>query len=75
MKKYEVYREIYNPCSKTYIFDNNFFHEIETDNTDLTLKNWIYGDMPKYEKNILSDGSVEYILYLPRKERYTFSII
>ena len=24
MKKYEVSREIYNPCAEVYIFDNNF---------------------------------------------------
>ena len=37
MKKYEVSREIYNPCAEVYIFDNNFFREIETDNIEKTI--------------------------------------
>ena len=38
MRKYEVSREIYNPCAGIYIFDNNFFREVETDDTESTLK-------------------------------------
>lgn len=75
MKTYEVSREIYNNCAGIYNFDANFFREVETDNPEITIKNWLSGHMPKYDKNILSDGSIEYILYLPIKERYTFSEI
>ncbi|WP_455540060.1 hypothetical protein [Terrisporobacter sp.] len=75
MKKYEVYREIYNPCAGVYIFDNNFFREIETNDTEKTLTEWIGRNIPDFKKNIFSDGSVEYILNLPRKLRYTFSIV
>ncbi len=75
MKTYEVSREIFNPCAGVYNFDNNFFREVETDNPELILKSWISGDMPNFDKNILSDGSIEFVLYLPRKERYTFSEI
>ncbi|UPA31486.1 hypothetical protein L0P85_04935 [Terrisporobacter glycolicus] len=75
MKEYEVSREIYNPCAGVYIFDNNFFKEIETDNIENTIAEWIGGSMPNYEKKTFSDGSVEYILDLPRKIRYTFNIL
>lgn len=75
MKKYEVYREIYNPCAGVFVFDNNFFREVETDDTESLLKQWLCGNLPKYKKNILPDGSIEYVLDLPRKERYTFSTI
>ena len=75
MRKYEVSREIYNPCAGIYIFDNNFFREVETDDTESTLKVWFCDNMPKDDKNTFSDGSVEYILHFPRKERYTFSVI
>jgi len=75
MKEYEVSREIYNPCAGVYIFDDNFSKEIETDNIENTIAEWIGGSMPNYEKNTFSDGSVEYILDLPRKIRYTFNIL
>ncbi|WP_419725061.1 hypothetical protein [Terrisporobacter petrolearius] len=75
MKEYEVSREIYNPCAGVYIFDDNFFKEIQTDNIENTIAEWIGGSMPNYDKNTFSDGSVEYILDLPRKIRYTFNIL
>ena len=75
MQKYEVSREIYNPCAGVYIFDGIFPSEVETDNIEKTISGWIGKDLPKFEKNIFSDGSVEYILDLPRKIRYTFNII
>ena len=34
MKKYEVSREIHNPCANIYNFDMNFEEEVCTDNTD-----------------------------------------
>lgn len=75
MKTYEVSREIYNSCSGKYRFDNSFFREVETDSPEMILKSWLPGNMPEFDKNILSDGSIEYILHLPLKERYTFSEI
>lgn len=75
MKKYEVSREIYNPCAEVYIFDNNFFREVETDNIEKTISEWIGRELPNFEKNTFSDGSIEYILDLPRKVRYTFNIV
>ena len=35
MRKYEVSREIYNPCAGIYTFDNNFFREVETDDIEM----------------------------------------
>lgn len=54
MKKYEVSREIYNPCAEVYIFDNNFFREIETDNIEKTISEWIGRELPNFEKNTFS---------------------
>ena len=75
MRKYEVSREIYNPCAGIYIFDNNFFREVETDDIEKNLTEWLGMELPKLEKNTFSDGSIEYILDLPRKVRYTFNIV
>ena len=75
MRKYEVSREIYNPCAGVYIFDNNFLREVETDNIEKNLTEWPGMELPKFEKNTFSDGSIEYILDLPRKVRYTFNIV
>ena len=75
MRKYEVSREIYNPCAGIYIFDNNFFREVETDDIEKSLTEWLGMELPKFEKNTFSDVSIEYILDLPRKVRYTFNIV
>ena len=75
MRKYEVSREIYNPCAGIYTFDNNFFREVETDDIVKNLTEWLGMELPKFEKNTFSDGSIEYILDLPRKVRYTFNIV
>lgn len=75
MIKYEVSREIYNPCAGIYIFDNNFFREVETDDIEKNLTEWLGMELPNFEKNTFSDGSIEYILDLPRKVRYTFNIV
>ena len=75
MRKYEVSREIYNPCAGIYTFDNKFFREVETDDIEKNLTEWLGMELPKFEKNTFSDGSIEYILDLPRKVRYTFNIV
>ena len=75
MRKYEVSREIYNPCAGIYIFDNNFFREVETDDIEKNLTEWLGMELPKFEKNTFSDVSIEYILDLPRKVRYTFNMV
>ena len=75
MRKYEVSREIYNPCAGIYTFDNNFFREVETDDIEKNLTEWLGMELPKFEKNTSSDGSIEYIVDLPRKVRYTFNIV
>lgn len=75
MRKYEVSREIYNPCAGIYTFDNNFFREVETDDIEKNLTEWLGMELPKFEKNTFSDVSIEYILDLPRKVRYTFNIV
>ncbi|WP_297133202.1 hypothetical protein [Terrisporobacter sp.] len=75
MKKYEVMREIYNPCSGKYFFDIHFQSEVYTDNIEETLNQWFYNNLPKYDKYNLSDGTIIYVLQLPILERYTFSEI
>ena len=51
MRKYEVSREIYNPCAGIYTFDNNFFREVETDDIEKNLTEWLGMELPKFEKN------------------------
>ena len=40
MQKYEVSREIYNPCAGIYNFDMNFEEEVCTDNIEEVLEKW-----------------------------------
>lgn len=75
MKKYEVTREVYNPCAGIYNFDMHFDDEVITDNIEETLVKWIGRQLPDYNKKAFDDGSYEYEIYLPRKERYTFTPI
>lgn len=75
MKKYDSTREIYNPCAGIYIFDFNFPEEIETDNIENYLENYLHMKLPAFEKEITSNGSIIYIIKLPRLERYTFTEI
>ena len=74
MKKYEVSREIHNPCANIYNFDMNFEEEVCTDNTDEALEKLIGRSLPEYNKRVYDNGAtIEYELFLPRKERYVFS--
>lgn len=74
MKKYEVSREIYNPCAGIYNFDMNFEKEVCTDNIEEVLEKWIGKRLPEFNKKVYDNGlTIEYELFLPRKERYTFS--
>ena len=41
LKKYEVSREVYNPCAGIYNFDMNFEEEVCTDDMEATLEKWI----------------------------------
>lgn len=76
MKKYDVSREIHNPCANIYNFDMNFEEEIYTDNTDEALAQLLGGKLPEYKKTVCNNGAtIEYELLLPRKERYVFSQI
>ncbi|MGM9530992.1 hypothetical protein [Intestinibacter sp.] len=76
MKKYDVSREIHNPCANIYNFDMNFEEEVCTDNTDEALEKLIGTSLPEYKKTVYDNGAtIEYELLLPRKERYTFSEI
>ena len=76
MQKYEVSREIYNPCAGRYNFDMNFEEEVCTDNIEEVLEKWIGKRLPEFHKKVYDDGlTIEYELLLPRKERYTFSVI
>ncbi|MDU2164335.1 hypothetical protein [Intestinibacter bartlettii] len=76
MQKYEVSREIYNPCAGIYNFDMNFEEEVCTDNIEEVLEKWIGKKLPEFNKKVYDDGlTIEYELLLPRKERYIFSVI
>lgn len=76
MKKYDVSREIHNPCANIYNFDLNFEEEVCTDNTDEALKELLGRELPEHKKTVRNDGAtIEYELLLPRKERYVFSEI
>ena len=69
MKKYEVSREVYNPCAGIYNFDMNFDEEVCTDDMEATLEKWI-------GRKVYDNGlTTEFEILLPRKERYTFSEI
>ena len=73
MRKYEVSREIYNPCAGIYIFDNNFFREVETDDCT-TLANFYFfllNFLIDIDMNIFDFKNID----LPRKVRYTFNIV
>ena len=48
---------------------------VKTDDIEKNLTEWLGMELPKFEKNTFSDGSIEYILDLPRKVRYTFNIV
>ena len=76
MKKYEVSREVYNPCAGVYNFDMHFDEEVCTDDMEATLEKWIGRRLPEFKKIVYDDGlTTEFEIFLPRKERYTFSEI
>lgn len=76
MKKYEVSREVYNPCAGIYNFDMNFDEEVCTDDMEATLEKWIGRKLPEFDKKVYDNGlTTEFEILLPRKERYTFSEI
>ena len=76
MQKYEVSREIYHPCAGIYNFVMTFEEEVCTDNIEEVLEKWIGKRLPEFHKKVYDDGlTIEYELLLPRKERYTFSVI
>ena len=52
MQKYEVSREIYNPCAGIYNFDMNFEEEVCTDNIEEVLEKWIGKRLPEFNKII-----------------------
>lgn len=54
----------------------NFEEEVCTDNIEEVLEKWIGKKLPEFHKKVYDDGlTIEYELLLPRKERYTFSVI
>ncbi|MEG0856614.1 MAG: hypothetical protein RSG52_09040 [Terrisporobacter sp.] len=75
MKLYEVTREIYNPCAGQFYYDNNFPPEIESENLEDTLRSYLGSNFPEYNKEIISEDTVVFILKLPRQERFTFTEI
>ena len=72
MKRYEVMREIYITCSGKYFIDTSFPNEVETDNLEETLKEFLCGKLPEYERKVLPDKTIVFILDLPVPEKYSF---
>lgn len=59
MKEYEFIREIFNSCSGNQMRDV-FVEEIETDDTDAYLQQYLVGSHIVQDKAVLSDGSIIY---------------
>lgn len=74
MKEYEVIREIFNACSGKWEIDNSFTREVSCSDPEALLRSWFPGEkMPSYQVDTLPDGTVEYVLDPPQRERYSFS--
>ena len=57
--EYEMIREIFNQCSGNQMRDV-FFQEIETDDTDAVVKEYLVGTNVTCEKSVSENGSVIY---------------
>ncbi|MHB9291058.1 hypothetical protein Holit_00130 [Hollandina sp. SP2] len=57
MKRYEMVREIFNSCSNNQMRDV-FIKEIQTDNVDLWVQEFLTGTQVRYEKHENPDGSI-----------------
>ncbi|MDR2659009.1 MAG: hypothetical protein LBC27_03345 [Spirochaetaceae bacterium] len=70
---YEMIREIFNQCSGNQMRDV-FVSEIETDNLDAYVKQYLVGKEISCEKSQNEDGAVVYdIITDDLKQRLTFS--
>ena len=73
MKSYEVIREIYNNCGKFWRVDASFPDEVECENPEQAIAGWFGGNLPKMQKEELSDGGVVYTTLDDMPQRYTFT--
>ncbi len=58
---YEMVREIFNECANNQMRDV-FFEEVETNDTDAYVRRFCDGNQVTCEKEVLSDGTIEYHL-------------
>lgn len=73
MKTYEVMREIFNTCAQKWRIDTNFKDEWETDHIETLIASWYGGELPEYDVEKISDGTLIYTLDLELPERYSFT--
>lgn len=57
MREYEMVREIFNLCANNQMRDV-FFEEVETDDPEAYVRNFLDGKIDSLEKSICSDGSI-----------------
>ncbi len=75
MKEYEMVREIFNECANNQMRDV-FFEELTLDDTDVYIHTLFQEKQAQIEKNISSDGAVQYDVEVAGlRQRFTFSEI
>jgi len=71
--KYELIREIFNLCSGNQMRDV-FVSEVETDNTDEYIKQFLTGGKVSVEKSRNKEGSIIFdVVTDDLRQRYTFT--
>jgi hypothetical protein len=72
MKKYEVIREIFNSCDNNRMRDVDI-REIETDDVELSVQEFLKGRQVQCEKLVKNDGSVTFDINVDGlKQRVSF---
>ncbi|MDD6211642.1 MAG: hypothetical protein PUB22_00595 [Clostridiales bacterium] len=73
MKTYELVREIFNQCANNQMRDV-FFEEIETENTDDYVSDFLKEKEAEVEKSVGSDGTIYYDVNVAGvRQRFTFT--
>lgn len=73
MKRYEVMRETFNGCSGTWLLDDTFTREIETEDVLAALQSWYQRPLPPHRTETRADGTILCTFDPPQRERYRFS--
>ena len=73
MREYEMVREIFNSCSNNQMRDV-FFEEIETEDTDGWMNDFLREKEAVVEKTVSADGTVFYDVDIAGlRQRFTFT--